>query len=159
MKFYSEKLDKMFDTEKQLLEAEEAAFKAEQEAKAKSLEKKAEAKVVEDAFKAHNQAKLEFNQKVALLKKAYHENLINLKKQFNADLQTEEKKLTEAAESYDTALSTFIEKHPEGYHMTLKDGDNVVTISSSVGEGTEQLFEDIFNPNKFWEDFIRIFKR
>ena len=42
--------------------------------------------------------------------------------------------------------------------MTLKDGDHVVTISSSVGEGTEQLFEDVFNPNKFWEDFIRIFK-
>ncbi len=158
MKFYSEKLDKMFDTEKALLQAEEAAFKAEQEAKAKSLEKKAEAKVVEDAFKAHNQAKLNFNQKVALLKKAYNENILTLKKQFDADLQAEEKILAEAAEAYDSALSAFIEKHPEGYHMTLKDGDNVVTISSSVGEGATQLLEDVFNPTKFWEDFIRLFK-
>lgn len=60
MKFYSEVLDKMFDTAEALTEAEEAKGKAEEEKKAKEKklaeERKARAKEVEDALKAAHEA-------------------------------------------------------------------------------------------------------
>lgn len=56
MKFYSEKLNKLFDSEKECAEAEEAQVKAEAEAEAKKKalsEKRAErAKEVKDAYEA-----------------------------------------------------------------------------------------------------------
>ena len=130
MKFYSEKLDKMFDSEKELLKAEDTAFKAEQEAKAKSLAKKAEAKAVEDAFKARNAARLAYNKNVGEAKKVYTEGLKSIRASFDAVVVAENKKLDEAEKAYDTVLKDFIAKHPEGYHMTLKDGDNVITLHS-----------------------------
>jgi hypothetical protein len=133
MKFYSEKLNKMFDTEKELLKEEEAAFKAEQEAKAKSLAKKTEAKVVEDAFKAHNAAKKAFNTVLTARRKKYAEDLATLKATYESDVEAERKKLDEAANAYDKVLKEFNAKHPEGFHMTLKDGDNVVTMHSTGG--------------------------
>lgn len=68
MKYYSEKLSKLFDTEKELKEAEkihsekeEAAKKAEaqrqEEAKKIAEERKIAAKEVEDAYKAADEAR------------------------------------------------------------------------------------------------------
>lgn len=154
MKFYSEKLNKMFDTDKELLAAEEAAFKAEQEAKAKSLAKKNEAKVVEDAFKAHNAAKRTFNEVVSARRKKYAEDLAALKSAYEADVEAERKKLDEAANTYDRVLKEFNAKHPEGFHMTLKDGDNVVTMHSTGGR---DALATLINEN--WIDnFFNLFK-
>lgn len=155
MKFYSEKLNKMFDTEKELLVAEEAAFKAEQEAKAKSLAKKTEAKAVEDAFQNRNAAVRTYNENVAKLKKTYNEEVFALKQKFDADVKAETAKVDEAEKAYDTVLSAFIERHPEGYHMTLKDGDNVVTLSST--SGTETV-DELFNPTKFLDNWLKLFR-
>ena len=130
MKFYSEKLDKMFDTEKALLDAEKAAEKAAQEKNKKAEAKKAEAKVVEDAFKARNAARLAYNKNVGEAKKVYTEGLKSLRSSFDAVVVAENQKLDEAEKAYDTVLKDFIAKHPEGYHMTLKDGDNVITLHS-----------------------------
>ena len=155
MKFYSEKLDKMFDTEKALLAAEETAFKAEQEAKAKSLAKKTEAKVVEDAFKTHNAAKKAFNANMISRRKKYAEDLAALKAAYDADIAKETKKLDETAKAYDQALKEFNAKHPEGFHMTLKDGDNVITLHSS---GNPDTLNALINDNWF-ENFFNLFRK
>ena len=131
MKFYSEKLNKMFDTDKELLLAEEAAFKAEQEKKAQALAKKTDAKKVEDAFKAHNAAKKVFNENFTKLRKAYAADLAALKETFDKAVAVETEKLSTAEKAYTTALSEFTKNHPEGYHMTLRDGDHVVTLSNN----------------------------
>lgn len=153
MKFYSEKLDKMFDSEKELLKAEDTAFKAEQEAKAKSLAKKAEAKVVEDAFKAHNAAKKTFNTNVIARRKKYAADLAALKDAYDADIKVESDKLDAAAKVYDEALKEFTAKHPEGFHMTLKDGDNVVTLQSNRGF---DAFSTLINDTWF-DTFFNLF--
>ena len=154
MKFYSEKLDKMFDSEKELLTAEEAAFKAEQEAKAKSLAKKTEAKVVEDAFKAHNAAKKTFNANVIARRKKYATDLAALKEAYDADIKVESDKLDAAAKAYDQALKEFTAKHPEGFHMTLKDGDNVVTLQSNRGQ---DALSNLIN-DAWFDGFFNLFR-
>jgi hypothetical protein len=130
MKFYSEKLDKLFDSEKELITAEKAAEKAAMEKNKKAEAKKAEAKVVEDAFKARNSARLAYNKNVGEAKKVYTEGLKSLRSAFDAVVVAENKKLDDAEKAYDVALKEFTAKHPEGYHMTLKDGDNVITLHS-----------------------------
>lgn len=164
MKFYSEKLDKMFDTEKQLLEEEEAVFKAEQEVKAKSLEKKAEAKVVEAAFKKLNAAKRTYNTNVLELKKQFNQELTDFRaklkeinKKHEEAMAAEAQLRDEAEAEYKAALDEFIAKHPEGYHMTLKDGDHVVTISGSSNE-SKDLVDQLFDPKSFWDEWMRIFR-
>ena len=154
MKFYSEKLNKMFDTDKELLLAEEAAFRAEQEKKAQALEKKNEAKVVEDAFKAYNAAKKSFNTVVTARRKKYAEDLAALQAAYEADLEAERKSLDEFAKKYDSALKEFNKKHPEGFHMTLKDGDNVVTFQSTGGR---DALSALINDNWF-DSFFNLFK-
>lgn len=130
MKFYSEKLDKLFDNEKDLIKEETAAEKAAAEKTKKAEAKRAEAKVVEDAFKARNAARLAYNKNVGEAKDVYTDGLKSLRSSFDAVVVAESKKLDEAEKAYDAALKEFIAKHPEGYHMTLKDGDNVITLHS-----------------------------
>lgn len=68
MKYYSEKLNKLFETEKECVEAESAHEKAlaEAEAKKKALaeERASRAKEVEDAYKAALEAKKLYNEKL-----------------------------------------------------------------------------------------------
>ena len=133
MKFYSETLDKIFDTEKDLKAAEKEAAEKEAAKKKASEEKRAEAKVVEDAYKAHNAAKRTYNENVLALRKQYDADLRALKKAFDEAVEAEAKTLDEAAVAFDTALKEFTDKHPEGYHMTLKDSDNICTLVSHGG--------------------------
>lgn len=130
MRYYSEKLDKLFDSEKELIKEETAAEKAAAEKTKKAEAKKAEAKVVEDAFKARNAARTEYNKNVAEAKKIYTESLQALRTTFDEAVTAENKKLDAAEKAYDAALKEFIAKHPEGYHMTLRDSDNVITLHS-----------------------------
>lgn len=130
MKFYSETLDRLFESEKALVEAEQAAIKAAQEKEAAAKAKKAEATKVEAAFKARNAARLAYNKNVSALRQSYAEDLKKLRQAFDEAVVAENKELKAAEEAYDAALKEFIAKHPEGYHMTLKDGDNVITLHS-----------------------------
>lgn len=151
MKFYSEKLNKMFDDENTLLAEEEKALQEEQTAKAKALEKKEEAKQVEESFKLANAARREYNETIVKLRKQYNADLIKLRTTFE-DASAEAKKALEAAElKYDADLKDFIAKHPEGYHMTLKDGDNVVTIKGNSGTDPAQV-ERLLAANDSWFD-------
>lgn len=145
MKFYSEKLDKMFDSEKELINAEKAAEKAAQEKNKKAEAKKAEAKVVEDAFKARNAARLAYNKNVGEAKNIYTDGLKSLRSTFDAVVVAENKKLDEAEKAYDVALKEFTAKHPEGYHLTLTDSDNVVTISNNTIHNSFDFFDKLFD--------------
>lgn len=164
MKFYSETLDMMFDSADALQEAEKQAAEKEAKKKKASEIKKAEAKKVEDAFKNFNAAKKIYNENVIKLKKQYNENLNvisenlhNLKTKHEADVAAEAKLREDAEAAYKAVLDEFIKKHPEGYHMTLKDGDHVVTISSSSTESID-LADQLLDPKSFWDDWMRLFR-
>ena len=132
MKFYSEVTKKLYETEEDLknAEIEVAAEKAKKEEAA--LAKKADATKVEEAFKANNDAKREYNAKIVAARKMYNETVVAAKKAYE-DAVNDATKVKDAAEKvYDEVLKEFIDKHPEGYHLTLKDGDNVVTLSSQA---------------------------
>lgn len=132
MKFYSDVTKKLYDTEDALIAAEKEVA-AEEEKKVKEAKaKKADAKKVEEAFKVNNDAKREFNAKVLAARKMYNESLAAAKKAFDSAVADATNAKEAADVEYDKVLNEFIDKHPEGYHLTLKDGDNVVTYSSHV---------------------------
>lgn len=155
MKFYSEVLNKVFDTEEALTQAEAAAESAAAEKKAKAEAKKAEATKVEDAYKARNDAKRAYNAKIADLRKKYNADMLNLRKAFDNSVAEAKTELATADNNYNTALNEFIKQYPEGYHMTLKNGDNVVAIDAMnttdirrlerLLADREKWFSDVFN--------------
>jgi hypothetical protein len=149
MKYYSEKLNKLFDTEKELVSAEKAQAAEETKKQKAAEQKKAEAKVVEDAFKARNAARREYNAKVVEARKVYNDAIVAAKKVFDDTLTEITNNKDKAEEAYNGALKEFTDKHPEGYHMTLKDGDNVVTLSSSVND------KPVDNAAKEYSDFLK----
>ena len=141
MKSYSEKLDKLFDTEKDLKAAEKELAEKLAKQKEAALAKKAEALKVEEAFKARNAARRVYNDRIVEAKKVYNTILEEAKKAFNDAVAAATKEKDVAEKNYDVALKEFTTKHPEGYHMTLKDGDNVVTISSQ-GEAVSNIAKE-----------------
>ena len=164
MKFYSEKLDKMFDTQQELEAEELKAVRAEMKKKKEADAKKAEAQKVETAFKNFNAAKRTYNTNVLELKKQFNQELTEFREKLSEinkkheDAMAAEAQLRDKAEAeYKAALDEFIAKHPEGYHMTLKDGDHVVTISSSSNE-SQDLIDQLFDPKSFWDEWLKIFR-
>lgn len=161
MKFYSETLDKLFDTEDALNEAECMAKKAAEEKAKKAEAKKAEAHAVEAAFKTRNEARRTYNANVLSLRKDYNKQLVDLRKSFEESVEAEAKKLSTAENVYDTALQNFIDKHPEGYHLTLKDGDNVTTLDGNTGRlqafANDSAIERLFNNEKLFNDLFDSF--
>lgn len=129
--FYSRVLNKPFDSLSELKRAEEAYY-AEQKAKEdKVAQKKTDAQKVEDAFKALNAARKAYKEELTQLSKEYSEELDKLKQAFELGKSDIQNKLAEAEDAYSTSLKEFTEKYPEGFHITLKDGDFETTISGS----------------------------
>ena len=127
MKYYSEILEKTFDTEKELVKAEKEHAEAEaKKAEAKALVKK-ESEVVNDAFVARNAARKVYNEKVLEARKAYNEKVKAAQEEFNKSIEEASEAKTIAEKDFDAKLSEFNKAHPEGFRLTLKDGDNVVT--------------------------------
>ena len=149
MKYYSEILDKKFDTEKELKVAEKEHEEAEtKKAEAKALVAK-ESEKVQDAFKARNAARKAYNEKLVVLRKAYNEALRAAEKEFTDGLKEVTEAKDKAEADYSTKLSEFQKAHPEGYRITLKDGDNVVTLTSTPTE--------IRSINKEFDDMLDMF--
>ena len=140
MKFYSEVTKKLYESEEELKTAEKEVADAEAKKAEAAKAKKEDAALVEDSFKARNAARREYNTKVVAARKAYTEVITNAKKAFDEAVSDANDAKDIAEKHYDKMLKEFTEKHPEGYHLTLKDGDNVVTISSQTN-----LFNDTFN--------------
>lgn len=140
MKFYSEVTKKLYESEEELNTAEKAVADENAKKAEAAKTKKADALKVEEAFKANNNAKREYNAKVLAARKMYNEAVAAAKKAFDEAVTDACNTKDNAEKHYDKMLKEFTDKHPEGYHLTLKDGDNVVTISSQ-----STVFNDSFN--------------
>lgn len=136
--YYSKLLKEPFDSIEELQEAEEAYYAKQKAKEDAAAQKKADAAKVEDAFKALNAARKEYKEKLTQLTKEYAEALENLKKAFELGKKDMQNTLAAAEETYSNALKTFTEKYPEGYHLTLKDGDFETTISSQTATNKTQ---------------------
>lgn len=132
--YYSKVLKEPFDSIEELKEAEEAYYARLKAKEDQAAAKKAEAKKVEDAFIALNAARKTYKAEMQEAATTYSEELITLKERFEKVREDIHKRLEEAETTYDTALKEFIEKHPEGYHLTLKDGDFETTISGNYNK-------------------------
>lgn len=128
--YYSRVLEKPFDSIEELKIAEEAHYAAIRAKENKAATKKADAKKVEDAFKALNAARKAYKEKLVSLATDYSENLKKLKDSFESEKAVCQAELASAETVYSTALKSFTDKYPEGYHLTLKDGDFETTIES-----------------------------
>lgn len=140
MKFYSEVTKKLYESEEELNAAEKAVADENAKKAEAAKAKKADALKVEEAFKANNTAKREYNAKVLAARKMYNESVTAAKKAFDEAVTDANEAKDIAEKHYDKMLKEFTDKHPEGYHLTLKDGDNVVTISSNTN-----VLNDSFN--------------
>lgn len=129
--FYSRLLKTDFDTVEALKEAE-AAYLSEQEKKAAKVEeRKSDADKVQVAFENLNIARKEYKYSMAELNKQYCDDLIELKERYEKGKAANQKMLERAETGYSEALKAFTDKYPEGYHLTLKDGDFETTIAGS----------------------------
>ena len=145
--FYSKVLSKPFDSLSELMAAEDA-YQAEQRLKEDAAaQKKSDARKVEDAFKALNEARKVYKEDLTQLTKEFSEELDHLKKAFDLGKEHINEKLAAAEDAYSAALKEFTTKY-ENYHMTLKDGDFETTISStsntSKSAKTSEVYSDLF---------------
>ena len=147
--FYSRVLKEPFESIEALKEAEEAYYAKLKAKEDKVAEKKADALKVEDAFKALNAARKTYKEKITQLTTEYTESLTELKKAYEAGKADLLNQLAAAEDTYAKALKEFTDKYPEGYHLTLKDGDFETTISGKC---------NTTNKTKATEDFLDIFK-
>lgn len=128
--YYSEILNKYFDSEDECVKAEAEHKRAEAaKAEAKALVAK-ESKGVEEAFKARNAARRTYNEKLIELRKTYDQTVRAAEEAFRTGLKEVREAKDVAEDDYDKKLSEFQKAHPEGYRLCLKDGDNVATITS-----------------------------
>ena len=142
--FYSRVLNKPFDS-LDLLNQAEADYYAEVHAKeARAAAKKADASKVEEAFRALNAARKSYKNDLMTITSDYAETLKKLRAAFDSDKAAVQQRLANAEAAYEAALREFNEKHPEGYHLTLKDGDFETTISSRATHPEAAKFSDLF---------------
>lgn len=128
--YYSKVLNKPFDTVAELRAAEAAHLAEIKDKEDKAAAKKADAKKVEDAFKAMNAARRVYKENLAQLTEEYSDELTELKKAFELGKKDITNTLAAAEERYSKALKEFTSKY-DSYHVTLKDGDFETTISGS----------------------------
>lgn len=143
--YFSKVLKEPFDSIEELKQAEEAYFVKLKEKEEATAAKKAEAQKVEDAFVALNAARRAYKEELQEATLKYSEELINLKETYGKIREDIHKRLEDAECAYDVALKEFVEKHPEGYHLTLKDGDFETTISGSTSTKEPHNLFDLFN--------------
>lgn len=128
--YYSKVLKEPFDSVEELKVAEEAYYAKLKAKEDKANKKKADAKKVEDAFKALNVARKVYKDELTMLTRDYSESLTRLKTALESERNKIKATLAAAEENYSKALKAFTEQYPEGYHLTLKDGDFETTIDS-----------------------------
>ena len=142
--FYSNILKKPFESLDDLKKAEYVYFEEQKAKELKACQKKADAKKVEEAFKALNAARKEYKEQTNQLTSEYKEAVKELKEAYDLGVKDIRKKLADAEDTYSKALKEFTAAHPEGYHLTLKDGDFETTISGS-SKSADQKTEEVHN--------------
>lgn len=157
MQYYSTELKKLFDSITDLEEAEKA-FKEDNEKKLAEKEaRKAEAKVVEDAYTALADAKKERARVLTEALDEYKQACKTAKEKYLAVKDAQDAIVKSAAEARDTALKEFTDKHKEGFHLTLKDPDGATTtISTNTYRNIEPEFSDLFKEfDSLWTSIFR----
>ena len=129
--YYSKVLKEPFSSIEELKEAEEAYYAKLRAKEDKALQKKTDAKKVEDAFITLNAARKTYKEDLATLTAEHSKKLIALNEAFKATHVEIKTALANAEDAYAAAIKEFTDKYPEGYHLTLKDGDFETTISGS----------------------------
>lgn len=127
--FYSNVLKKPFESLDELEKAEDAYFDSIKAKEDQAAQKKADAKKVEDAFKALNAARKTYKEQLTQLTVDYTEELKHLQNALELAKKDIHDQLATAEDNYAKALKEFTDAHPEGYHVTLKDSDFETTIS------------------------------
>ncbi len=129
--YYSRVLKEPFDSIEELKEAEQAYYARLRAKEDKAAKKKADAKKVEDAFVALNAARKSYKEDLTALTAEHSKKLLALNEAFKATQAEIKAAMAKAEDDYVAAIKEFTEKYPEGYHLTLKDGDFETTISGS----------------------------
>lgn len=142
--YYSKLLSKPFNTVDELVAAEKAEIEARNAKLKNSQDKKADAQKVEEAFKAANAAKKVYEQEVLEAQKACAKIIADAKAAYAKSVEASRKKVDAAEAGYAGALKEFTAKHPEGFHMTIRDGDNITSISHAAYESMVQDFYNTF---------------
>ena len=156
MKYYSETLDKIFETEKELKVAEKADAEEKAKKEEAKLVVKKESSEVEDAFKARNAARHTYNEKLVEARKTYNAALRKAKDEFEASLKESTEALEKAETDYDNKLKAFQKAHAEGYRLVLKDGDNVVTYTSNpVDYQVKSISKEFDDMLDMFSNFLR----
>jgi chromosome segregation ATPase len=127
--YYSKVLNAPFESLDALRAAEDEHYAKLKAKEDKAAEKKADAALVEEAFKNLNAARKTYKEDINELTKVYSQGLVDLKEKFENSRKAIKETLAKAEDNYSKALKAFIDKYPEGYHLTLKDGDFETTIS------------------------------
>jgi cytochrome c1 len=135
--FYSKVLKEPFNSIEELMEAEEAHYAKLKAKEDKAAEKKADATKVEEAFKKLNAARKAYKDNLNEATKIYSKGLADLKEGYEKTCKSIKDTLASAEADYANSLKAFTEKYPEGYHLTLKDGDFETTISSQTSGSTK----------------------
>ena len=144
--YYSRVLNKPFDSLLELTQAEDAYYAKLKAKEDQTAQKKADAQKVEDAFKALNTARKTYKDKLLAITEQYSKDLKDLMTAFENDKKEVQSYLAAAEKTYSEALKAFTDKYPEGYHLTLKDGDFETTISSSTTTAEKPYtFSDLFD--------------
>ena len=153
--FYSKVLKEPFESIEALVEAEEAYYAKLKAKEDKAAEKKADAFKVEEAFKNLNAARKSYKENLNEATQIYSKGLLDLKEGYEKTCKTIKDTFAAAEADYKNALKAFTDKYPEGYHLTLKDGDFETTISSQTSGANKatinrsafdsKRIEDIFN--------------
>jgi len=151
MKYFSETLNKYFDTEDACVKAEKDWEAAEaKKAEAKALVKK-DSDEVNKAFGIRNEARRNYNDKVKEAYKIYKEKVLTARKEYEESIEEVRKAKDKAELEFDKKYREFDKNHPEGYRLILKDGDDVLTVNQEKKYNSE-LFEAF---DKFFDSFFR----
>lgn len=155
--FYSNVLKKPFNTLEELKAEEKAYYEVEAKKEQEALTRKQDAKQVNDAFCALNAEKKAYNKAILDARKTYNSDLYEAKTKYNETVNKAVSALDAAQKIYDEALADFIKKNPNGYHLTLKGGDNVTAIRSEMNQASNDIsFKTVNDLLDFW--FNSIFK-
>jgi predicted transcriptional regulator len=144
MKYYSDKLDKKFETVEELETAEKDYDAKETEKKALAETRKAESKEVVDAFKKFQGIKQdslkELNKKIAELKDTYTSEVEKAKEEYMS-------KIGDAETDYSTKLNEFIKKYGSFHYSYTSD---------NLDESDNSIIKELFDSFNF-ADILDIF--
>ena len=153
--YYSKVLKEPFNSIDELMKAEEAYYAKLKAKEDKAAEKKADATKVEEAFKKLNVARKSYKDNLNEATQIYSKGLADLKEGYEKTCKAIKDTLAAAEADYANALKAFANKYPEGYHITLRDGDFETTISSQTSGNTKatvnrsafdsKIIDDLFN--------------